>query len=146
MNGFTSQLSRSVKSALPELQKILSEQRIRNILGLVSIASLAFLLYLYTRDNLPVSDRDSDVTKVDIKLSKKDAEGQFERLADELSLSERQLEEVRSEIMAIIEEQTVGEDIDEENKEAMANIMASTIRQELDQLGHDIDPKAIGKQ
>lgn len=85
----------------------------------------------------------AEATKLDISISEEDAEGQFERLADELALSRSQLAEVRGEIMSIIEERTADEDVDEEQKETMANIMASTIRQEIDQLGTDLDPKTI---
>lgn len=129
-------------------QWLLQEQRRIRFYLLTQILLTTILLLLSIRrlrDKIPVFKRDSAVTTVNIKLSEKDTEGQFERLADELALSKSQQEEVRRRIMAIVEERTRGENIDPENKIAMANIMASTIRQELNQLGHNLDPKAIGK-
>lgn len=72
--------------------------------------------------------------EVDIELSEEDLDGQFDRLADEFALSKSQLDGVRSEIESIVEEKTKGKDVDSQTKEAMANVMASTIRQEMKQL------------
>lgn len=69
----------------------------------------------------------------DMDLSEDDLTGQLQQLADEFSLSPSQTEAVRDELESLIDERTEGAALDEGEKELMVHLMASVVRQSLDQ-------------
>lgn len=87
-----------------------------------------------THEESNPSDENDDI---EINLTEADIEGQFAQLGEEYDISDMEIDIIEGVIQSFVKEKSeeLELDWDEEMREAMANIIVSTLRQEFEQIG-----------